>query len=1147
VEGATGAALSLLRPWESETLDVSAIEAAVSEAQGALASLPAPEVGAPVPALKSPLERRVSHLSDLLAVLRRQAEWRALREQLPALEEEARRDLGALRAGSASDGASGSGATQAELDAGRELLRFERKALEDTAKLPQSLEARQQEIPEATRLSRAAEDEARQTAAALEVELQKATEPGSQTALRVRVRNQALRQRLESERQAALSAELGVLDGRLRLARVRVELATLRAQRAEQRVALLQAEYQKGLERRQQEAALEVERARREAERATAQLPLGRFAADLASDLAAVELASVKLEREINDWQGELQREQERARQYQKHTAQLREFFGRLAGTQAAADRVKYAFAEVRAARRRVAAATDPRDTLTTLYLDKMEVEGRMLELEANVAARLTSIGRPLQGAERTEAEARAADFEAKMRVALSRKVELLDRAISLCTTWQTVRADRVALLDDAHRFILTRVFWIRDGDPLDHKLVGRAVDEARAVLAGLRHLPELTVRLWTRSQMLGRAGVIALLALLLVVLPAVLVGVRWRLRYRTRETTFRTGEIPTFAADGETDPPLWQVVLRVAAGACVWPAYMVALGAVTGALAQQEPMLGLVRTGLYAAAAVQLFRGLTRALLRPRGLLVAGLGFEGALAKKIDAWCRLAAAAGVMWVAWVVLVSEPLELAALGRLAWTAFFGSTTALVVFAYRRSSPIARLIHPSGTGPLWRNWRLLWTALVLGGAGIVVLDAAGYRFGAGWMAAGGGLTLGVLALLSLAYRVAGRVAEVYAQRLQHEGVTPALGEDGGPAATPADRPAQRTSEQDRELAARRDRLRGQVLRAVRAVLVLAGLALLVAIWDVDAQLLRTLDGIPVFGHAQGDEVASGLVYGDVLRSFVVFVVTVLVLRNLTGLFELAVFPRLPDDAGIRYTALTISRYAIFLVGFTVALLYLQVPFEKLGWIVAAVSVGIGFGLQDIVANFISGIIILIERPIRVGDIIRVGTTEGTVTQINIRATAVQNWDNQTLIIPNRHFISNELTNWTHTDRIVRFAMAVGVAYGTDISRVRGILLETVKAHELVRRDPEPSVWFIGFGASSLDFTLRFFVSDPKHILQVRSELGARIQKRLEEEGIEVPFSQHDVHLDLSSRDGDAGRRRVHAALKELDGNADAVAQD
>ena len=178
-------------------------------------------------------------------------------------------------------------------------------------------------------------------------------------------------------------------------------------------------------------------------------------------------------------------------------------------------------------------------------------------------------------------------------------------------------------------------------------------------------------------------------------------------------------------------------------------------------------------------------------------------------------------------------------------------------------------------------------------------------------------------------------------------------------------------------------------------------------------------------------------------------------------------------------------------------------------------AAVSVGIGFGLQEIIANLVSGIILLLERPVRVGDIITVGTTGGTVEKISMRATMVTNWERKTIVIPNKDFITQSVTNWTHLDQITRRTLEIHVAYGSDVGNVLKSLNEVVIGHEHVLKDPAHRVWFSGFGDSSLEFTIWFFTLID-HGFDTITELNQRIYERFGDDGVTIPFPQRDLHV-------------------------------
>ena len=192
-------------------------------------------------------------------------------------------------------------------------------------------------------------------------------------------------------------------------------------------------------------------------------------------------------------------------------------------------------------------------------------------------------------------------------------------------------------------------------------------------------------------------------------------------------------------------------------------------------------------------------------------------------------------------------------------------------------------------------------------------------------------------------------------------------------------------------------------------------------------------------------QGEQVrtvvkASPITLGDLLTSLLIVVVTVVAMRNAPGLLEMVMLQRLPLTPGVRFAITTMLKYFVTILGFVIAFNAIGIGWKKVQWLAAAITVGLGFGLQEIFANFVSGIIILFERPIRVGDTVTVGDTTGTVTRIRIRATTITDWDRKELIVPNKEFITSRLVNWTLSDTILRVVLKVGIAYGGDTDLAR-----------------------------------------------------------------------------------------------------------
>jgi small-conductance mechanosensitive channel len=222
----------------------------------------------------------------------------------------------------------------------------------------------------------------------------------------------------------------------------------------------------------------------------------------------------------------------------------------------------------------------------------------------------------------------------------------------------------------------------------------------------------------------------------------------------------------------------------------------------------------------------------------------------------------------------------------------------------------------------------------------------------------------------------------------------------------------------------------------------------------------------------------------------------------------------------EKGMLQSVATLVRFGILVIGFIVIFQSAGIDLSSLSILAGALGVGIGFGLQNITNNFISGLIILFERPIKVGDRIEVGDIAGDVISINARATTIITNDNISVIVPNSEFISGTVINWSHSDRNVRFLFPVGVSYKEDPEKVRKILLEVADKNQYVLKSPPPSVMFDEFGDNSLNFYLGVWTST--HIEKPRvlkSELYFEIFKKFAEQGVEIPFPQRDLHIKTS----------------------------
>ena len=218
----------------------------------------------------------------------------------------------------------------------------------------------------------------------------------------------------------------------------------------------------------------------------------------------------------------------------------------------------------------------------------------------------------------------------------------------------------------------------------------------------------------------------------------------------------------------------------------------------------------------------------------------------------------------------------------------------------------------------------------------------------------------------------------------------------------------------------------------------------------------------------------------------------------------------------DIGVKESLKRLTHYGLFFVGSLAAVSMAGLDLQKFTILAGALGVGIGFGLQNIVNNFVSGLILLFERPVKIGDTINIGEDWGTITRIGLRSTVFETFDRSEIIVPNADLISQKVTNWTFSSKTVRAQLPIGVAYGSPLEKVLGILNKAAREHPEVLNFPEPNSIFVGFGSSSIDFILRFWVQKIDDRLQTRTEVAVIIDRLFREEGITIPFPQQDFHI-------------------------------
>jgi small-conductance mechanosensitive channel len=269
-------------------------------------------------------------------------------------------------------------------------------------------------------------------------------------------------------------------------------------------------------------------------------------------------------------------------------------------------------------------------------------------------------------------------------------------------------------------------------------------------------------------------------------------------------------------------------------------------------------------------------------------------------------------------------------------------------------------------------------------------------------------------------------------------------------------------------------------------------------------------------------------SGITIASLLLLGVLFGFVIVLERVFRRHFISRVLRRTHLAPALQFTLGRVLGYCILGFGFYISLQVVGINLSSLAIIAGAIGVGLGFGLQNIISNFISGLIILAERPIAIGDRIEIGSVAGQVREISLRSTTVVTNDNIAIIIPNADFITHSVTNWSYEDPRVRFRIPFGVAYGTDLELLRGLMLDVARQHPMALKEPKPELFFAGFGDSSLNFELAIW-SDEMTISprRFRSELYYAIEKTLREHTIEIPFPQREVTLKSPKSDAVATR--------------------
>lgn len=308
--------------------------------------------------------------------------------------------------------------------------------------------------------------------------------------------------------------------------------------------------------------------------------------------------------------------------------------------------------------------------------------------------------------------------------------------------------------------------------------------------------------------------------------------------------------------------------------------------------------------------------------------------------------------------------------------------------------------------------------------------------------------------------------------------------------------------------------------QSLGLVRSLLLLAFLASLIGLWtQTHTALFSFLDGITLWTSnttINDIEQQIPITMKALLLGLIVVGFSLMIATNLPGLLELMILQRLDLSPGTGFAITTVSRYLVVFLGLLIGFSHLGMEWSKLQWLIAALSLGLGFGLQEIFANFISGLIILFEKPVRIGDTVTIRDLTGTVSKIQIRATTIIDWDRKEIIIPNKAFITEQLINWSLSDPITRVIIKVSVARDSDPAKVEAILYQAVQECGDALITPEPEVWFAGFGQHTQDYEVRAYAKDMSARWPLRHDLHKLITKKLKANNLELAYPQLEIQI-------------------------------
>ncbi|WP_419176251.1 mechanosensitive ion channel domain-containing protein [Desulfosediminicola sp.] len=459
------------------------------------------------------------------------------------------------------------------------------------------------------------------------------------------------------------------------------------------------------------------------------------------------------------------------------------------------------------------------------------------------------------------------------------------------------------------------------------------------------------------------------------------------------------------------------------------------------------------------------------------------------------------------------------------GILARLGFLITYLALIIFLYRILHPAKGVLShlredEHASGMIMSSYPILFFLLIFFPIALIFLAFSGYLYSVEVVADMFGNTLLLMLGLILLNALLLRWLMVVRRRMNYEALQEkrkARLEELEEAETEGDEEAaMQFEEPEVDVAA----LASETREFVTLAVFLTGLFGFYMVWSSFLPALKILDEVVLWNNTvteAGVEKQLPITLADFGLAIIYAMMVTMVARRLPALLEIILLRRTTMTHSDRYTVISLTNYTIITVGVVLVLNTIGAQWSQLQWLIAALGVGIGFGLQEIIANFISGLIILFEQPVRVGDIVTIGDTDGVVTKIRIRATTIRNWDMKELLVPNKEFITGRLLNWSLDDQVTRIYVVIGIAYGSDVDKAMELILQVAEKQEHVLVDPPPRVNFESFGDNSLNLTLRAYIDNIDYRLSTTTEIHREINRLFGEADISIPFPQRDVHLD------------------------------